>query len=322
MKKLFRNSVVFFILLLLITIIFDFFLSLNLKKAKGIIADEFSVWNAIYDGTINSELLIYGSSRAWVQIDPQILESTLKKRTYNLGVDGHNFWISYLRHLELLKYNKKPSYVIVSLDIFTLEKRIDLYNPEQFLPYMLFNENMKHYTQSYHGFNLLDYYLPLLRYTGNSSIVFQAIKSSVKSDAVTSGRKHGYIGMNKVWNEDLTAAQTKMNAYVPKIDSSAVKLFEQFIQECSQNKIKLIFVYTPEYIDGQRFTKNRDEVMAWFEHFSKKYQIPYLNYSDDIMCQQKEYFFNSEHLNKTGSAIFSKKLGEELLKINGLAIVN
>ncbi|MBE2208298.1 MAG: hypothetical protein IAE84_11975, partial [Saprospiraceae bacterium] len=74
------------------------------KKAPG----EFEVWNDIYNSNVNCDIAIYGSSRAWVHIDPKILSHILQLNVYNFGIDGHNFWLQYLRHIEFLKYNPKP----------------------------------------------------------------------------------------------------------------------------------------------------------------------------------------------------------------------
>ena len=100
----------------------DYLISNALKEDHGM-HGEYEVWNAIYENKIDSDIVIYGSSRAWVQINPEILETYLGKKTYNFGVDGHNFRIQYLRHLEYIKHNKKPRHIIVSVDAFTLQKR-------------------------------------------------------------------------------------------------------------------------------------------------------------------------------------------------------
>ena len=36
--------------------------------------------------------------------------------------------------LDILKYNKQPKFIILSVDIFSLQKRKDLFESNQFLP--------------------------------------------------------------------------------------------------------------------------------------------------------------------------------------------
>ena len=89
-------------------------------------------------------------------------------------------------------------------------------------------------------------------------------------------------------------------------------LFENFIKECKQNQIELIFVYTPEYIEGQKLFSNRTELMDFYKSISNHYSIPFYDYSADSLCYQKKYFYNASHLNQQGAEIFSRKLASDL----------
>jgi hypothetical protein len=285
---------------------------MNLKKSNNFAQKEFSTWNAIIDGKVNSDILIYGSSRAWVHFNSTMMSDSLLIPTYNLGIDGHNFWLQYLRHKMVLESNTKPKLIIVSVDMFTLQKVKNLYNLEQFLPYMLWNRNIKNATSSYEGFVSADYVIPLIRYYGKKKEIETAMRffSGHLSNPVS--RVKGYEGLNRIWNKDFNKAKSSMEGYKVKIDPESVLLFEKFIAECKLENIKLIFVYAPEYIEGQKFTKNRDEVFAIYKKYSNQYQIPFYDYSNDTICFQRNYFYNSVHLNKTGAELFSAKFIDTL----------
>ncbi len=89
-------------------------------------------------------------------------------------------------------------------------------------------------------------------------------------------------------------------------------LFNQFIKEIKEEDIDLIFVYGPEYIEGQDFVKNRNEIFSIYEEISNKEKIPFFNYSDDNMCFDKLLFYNSQHLNKKGANKFTEELIKDL----------
>lgn len=305
--KLFINKLIFFIIFLtIIMILADNFISTNLKKSNKY-SGEFEVWNDLYNSKINSELLIYGSSRAWVQIDPFILEDCLNLTTYNLGIDGHNFNLQYLRHLEYLKNNIPPKIIILSVDIFTLHQHENLYNYAQFLPYMLWNGNIKKFTSKYNGFTFIDYNIPLLRYRGKTGIMKTSFHL-YKEGKIAKLRNKGFKGMKKSWNEDFFKAKLKKKNYSISIDPKIVTLLEQFLIKCAEKEIKIIFIYSPEFIEGQSFVTNRNEIIDIYTKMAKKYNIDFLNYSSDSICLQKNFFYNSTHLNKIGSQIFSQKL--------------
>lgn len=305
-KFIFRSLVLGGVLFLLLYIA-DITISNFLKTTNGP-AGEYQVWNDIYQGNVNADLAIYGSSRAWVHISPAILKDSLGVNAYNFGLDGHSFWLQYLRNLEYQKYNRKPSNIILSLDVFTLSKNKDLYKYQQFFPYMLWNEDVKLYTESYNGFDNLEYTIPLIRYKGE----FKFFKKMFRKRLRDPLRTLGYMGNERRWDSVLEIKRAKNKSYTRRIDSASVNLLHQFIKECKADAINLIFVYTPEHITGQNFVRNRDDIMMLYENIASRNKIPFLDYSNDTLNFSKEYFYNASHLNKKGSQIFSKQLAQDL----------
>jgi len=70
----------------------------------------------------------------------------------------------------------------------------------------------------------------------------------------------------------------------------------------------VIFVYTPEYIEGQKFISNRNDVLGIVSRFSTKYDIPFYDFSNDSITFQRQYFYNTMHLNKAGAEKFTNGL--------------
>ncbi len=311
MKNFLTNILFFFIPILIVIYPLDYAMSYFLKQTNTY-PGEFEVWNDIYSSEANCDIAIYGSSRAWVHISPKILSDSLHKKVYNFGLDGHNFWLQYLRHLEFLKHNKKPETIILSVDIFSLEKEENLYQPDQFLPYMLWNSNFREYTSTYVGYDKMDYYIPLIRYSKKFSTLKLIIRNITKGKPSKRYREHGFLGMDREWSNDFDNAKAKMESYEIKTDLNTIALFERFIKECKDNDIELILVYTPEFIEGQKFTSNRDEVLQMYRDFSTKYSIKLYDYSADSISFNKTYFYNTGHLNKNGAELFSRDFAHKL----------
>jgi hypothetical protein len=309
MKRFIRNVTVFFLLTLLLAFAEDAFLSGVLKRSK---AGENSVWYDLYNGRINSKVVIYGASRAWVHFDPEIIQDSLHLSAYNLGIDGHNFWLQYFRHKILFEYNTRPKLIIQSVEAATLSKRPDLYNQEQFLPYMLNNSEMEEATRSYEGFTFFDYHIPMLRYYGHFEELKRAFLLFTKPSSNIPDRIRGYKGQDISWNDDFEKARKKMKSMIIKPDTATIRLFENFLQECVGKGIKVILVYSPEYIEGQMFTLDRARIVNLYKGFADKYKIPFYDYSNDSISFQKKYFYNSQHMNKEGAELFTKKLVSDI----------
>lgn len=305
MLKFLKSIILFSFLVIILAGLIDIAFSKELRKSCKF-AGEYEVWNDIYGGNLDNDIAIYGSSRAWTHFNPMIIERETEKTVYNFGIDGHNFWLQYLRHLEYLKYNKQPEYIVLSIDVFSLQKREDLFNYNQFLPYMLWNKDIYKYTLSYKGFRHLDHFIPLVRYYGKKRAK-EIILNSNSKDCTEPTRQKGFRGQKMSWSSDFEKAQKKSNFYKAKMDNASIALFERFIDECQNMGVKLILVYSPEYIEGQKYMINREEIINIFKDKSKKYSIPFLDYSKDTICMDKQFFFNATHLNEKGAELFTKK---------------
>lgn len=314
MRKFLLNALLFGLPILALLYPLDWLFSRTLAKSHSG-PGELEVWSDIYNQKINADLAIYGSSRAWVHFNPEILADSLRLKVYNFGMDGHNFWTQYLRHLEYIKNNPTPGAIILSVDVFSLQKRKDLYQYEQFMPYMLNNEAIRHYTHNYAGFSNADYRTPLLRFAGKQDALKEIAAILVKGEQSAHFRKNGFRGNPEKWNKDFEVALKKQQHYRIVADSNTVALFERFIRECRQAHTNLILVYAPEYVEGQKFVLNRDSILAYYRTTAKANNLPFLDYSDDPMSGNKEYFYNASHLNAVGADLFSAKLAGDLKRL-------
>lgn len=308
MKKFGLTLILFSIPLFILGGLGDYFINRALRKSNH---KYYIVWNDLVSGNLNSEVLVYGTSRARAHINSKILEDSLKLSAYNLGIDGYTFDMEYCRHRLVLEKNKKPSYIIQTLDYHMLGKIEDLYQYEQFYPYFD-NETVLKTIKTYKGLNGWDYHLPLVRYFGSTEEIFSAINILLRPSHNIGNRYKGFYNFNQSWTKEFEIAKKSNNTIVQKLDKESVILFEKFILETKKMKIPLIFVYTPEHIDGQHYVSNRRQIMSVYTYLAKKYNIPFIDYSNDSICFNREYFYNSEHLNLKGANIFSSKLASDL----------
>ncbi|MES2691185.1 MAG: hypothetical protein V4658_12325 [Bacteroidota bacterium] len=312
MTRFIKKTVFFIIPVVAFLCMADYGLSRILKTSN---LSENTVWRDVIDGNINANVAIYGSSRAWTILSPEIIGDTLHASVYNMGLDGHNLNLQLLRHTLYFKYNRKPKTIIHSIEIFTLQKRKDLYNPDQFLPYMLWDKSIREFTSGYEGYKTLDYYLPGARYYGKTTAMHNAYNVLAHPASNKPERIKGYQGIDEQWNDDFDNAQKQIEFYEAVLDTPTMIQFENYIKEITSSEINLVLVYAPEYIEGQKFIRNRQEIMNVFLTVSKKYNVPFIDYSNDQLCYDKAYFYNATHLNKKGSEIFSGRLASDVKKL-------
>jgi hypothetical protein len=83
MFKFIKESILLLTVLLITLYIADFVTTKGLKKNTS---NVYIDWNKIYDGEIDANLIINGSSISEVQISPIILDSILNVSSYNFGM--------------------------------------------------------------------------------------------------------------------------------------------------------------------------------------------------------------------------------------------
>lgn len=315
MRKFLLNILIFIIPILLSGYFIDCFISHHLKKSNSHAQKEYPNWNAIMDGKLDAEIVVYGSSRAWVHFDPTIMEDSLHQSVYNLGMDGHTFNLQYLRHVLALKYNPKPKLIIQSVDIGTLNQG-NLYNSDQFLPYMLWNKLFYDYMSKYEGFSYFDYKIPLIRYYGKLDALKITLKMIVSPKSNLIARVKGYEGQNKLWNNDFDKAKKTIKKYKVELDIPTLILFDNYLKECKEQHINVILVYSPYYIEGQKFIENQNQMINIYKALAKKYAFTFLDFTNDDICFDKKYFYNSSHMNIKGAELFTKKLCKQIKNIN------
>ena len=309
MKGFIQHIILFIALFVILSVGIDIWISHQLRKSKTYSAGEYAVWNDIFADRIHHDILIYGSSRAWVHFSPYIIDSITKLSTYNMGLDFQSFEVQYLRHTKIFKRHI-PKIVIFSLDVFSLERDTDIYNVEQFLPYMPDYDIWK-YTHRNKGFTIFDYWLPAIRYAGRRKEISLAI-SQIDSVQTKLYRNKGYKPIDAYWSKQVEEnLQKKKERYVV-IDSTLKMLFERCVAECIAKQVRVYFVYSPEHILGQKHIVNRDSILTIYSQIAKKYNVRFYDFSSDAMCLSTKYFYNASHLNSVGSELFSKKLADSL----------
>ena len=281
---------------------------------RGINKSEFGVWNNIVDGRINADILIAGSSRALTHYDSRIIEAITNKRTYNIGLNGSQTDMQNARIKTYLEHNKKPLLIIFNLDLFSFQvTQGGVYNPGQYIPYL----NQR---PLYHALKQIDpeiwksRYIPLYGYAVEDlrliwTFGLLSLLSSPKSEDHFQGFKPRYTK----WSEDF--ARFKKNN--PKgvrfgIETQGINEMEKLMNLCKNNKIPILLVYSPEYVEMQKITRNRKEIFKLFLELSNRFSTQLWDYSGSRISAKRINFYNSQHLNNIGANLFSLKVATRL----------
>ncbi|MGV3765566.1 MAG: hypothetical protein ACO1NW_05530 [Chitinophagaceae bacterium] len=308
MKQFLKKTSVFLFIVAAFATVTDLVVTNALQQVdKGDLAS----WNKIYNKQLDAEVLIYGSSRARVHFDPRVFKSELGVSAYNMGIDGHNFVMQKARHDAILRNNAPPKLIILSVDYYTLNKREDLFNPNQFLPYILQPE-IRDVTSHYVGLDIYDYYLPMARYIGHQGLVLEGFRSMLGKKLIAHETYNGFVPQFLQWDNKLETLIKEKKRYETIVDNRYLKLLRDFLIDCRNKGINVLMVYAPEYITGQQFVKGRENMMAVFNQLSGELKVPFWDFSTDPLSKDKSLFYNALHLNAKGADLFTSKFVQML----------
>ena len=286
-------------LLLLINVVLDFVFTQSLNKSRCNLYNE---WNHIIHDTIESDLVIIGSSRAWAQYDTRIIDSILSVNSYNLGINGGSVNRQFVKYKTYCHFQKKkPYFIIINFDYWS-DWEVIRFQREQYFPYLV-NPFMRSLIIEQEPFNIMERYIPMYRYYS------QGIVTLLQESRGIEKTYKGYNAHDLKWNGEEFA---KVESILFKPDKQLVDQFDCFLSDLRKDRTKVILVSSPIYSGVTKKTKNLSAFYDFRNYFSKKYNIPTLDYISDPICDDTTYFYNATHLNKKGAELFTKKLCHDL----------
>ncbi len=309
----FSKKVFFLFVLLIISLYaFAYMIDTGLQKSRNAY---FASWNDLYNSKINADLLIMGSSRAEFHISPKIIDSLLMLNSYNLGLSAWHFDMQYARFRMYLQHNRKPKYIIHNVDVYGFSKRADVADYLQFLPYIQ-DTILQNVTHNHKGeFDIYQRNIPLFKYKHQQKIAFEGFFGFMGCSDLydTTSKYKGYRGNDYAWNKDFESFKKRFPKGAKyRFDKEVKRQFEEYLAFCQRENIKVILVYAPEYYEVQPYYKNKSELLNLCQESVKKYNCQFLDYSNNPLCYNRTYFYNSQHLNRLGAELYSLDLGKKI----------
>lgn len=280
--------------------IFIFFvIMVSLDVVVGVLSD-YLVRNAKSGATQKSEyicektkedILIFGSSRAVYHYNPLIIQDSLNMTCYNCGHEGCGIITAYglLRALykhytpKIILYEVTPKYDCIEGDNTSFLGPLKLIysksDIEDIFENVSYNEKFK---------------MKSGMYRVNSKFI-QLVTENVMNRNPTI---QGFLSEDRHMNfEPKIVAPEKTENY----DSLKVSYLNKFVELCRSNGISLVFMVSPSY------KMTSDAELEYMMIFAEKNNIPFINYyCYKPITENKEFFYDGVHMNKTGADEYTK----------------
>ncbi len=302
--------VCFFGMIIILAFLMNMAISSGLRQIN---TSSFGAWNELMQGKINADIIISGSSRATYHYDPRTIEAATGLSAFNIGRVGTQTDVQVAVLRAYLEHNRKPKLVIHNLDAFSFVTSREIYDPALYVPYLRDNEIYRPLIEIDPNF-AKSRYLPLYGYVVED-MNFTWV-SGLKALAGSSPKQDFYLGFSprdEKWTDDFRHFKAgNPNGVKFAIEPAGIKALEELIDVCEKNGIPLVFVYSPEYRGMQEMTNNRAEIFAEFHTLASKHHVTLWDYSGWNYDGDQDFFYNSQHLNAKGAALFSEDVANRL----------
>lgn len=288
-----------------------------LSKGQSTYRNDYKKYREMFADSSKYDAVIFGSSRAYKNIDPLICDSLTGLSFYNAGVSGAKFYeISMIFSAYFEAHPSAPRFIIYNLDELNFSTDKKFFNPTLYFDFFC---NSK----IYNGFKGKQY--PVWLYKNIPFTRILEYNDDSRNDALK-----GFFG--HVNPEDITQkGYSKMVIdelkTMKKNAAGSIKLgtyknnscFDVIINFCSKNNVKIIFTISPVY---NNYYKNKitnyDDLVNDFQKYANDHNYPFWRFDTIPICNDSRHFTDDVHLNKSGTDVFTtllaKKISEYLVQ--------
>jgi hypothetical protein len=316
MKKFLLKVIITLSSFYVILYFLDYIVEEGIKNSNN---EEMPSWNQLFSGSINDDLVIMGSSRAYVHFDPKAIERLSGISTYNLGLNGSRFYSQKAKLDWYLKFNKKPKVLIWVVDLHSFELAEETMRIDKIIPYSHVEEVKDFFFRTGHYTKTLEL-IPFSRFTLISKQLFYTgLANSLLGYTSPTTVYKGYKKNTSNWNDDRLRSIKINNPDGLKInlDNKIIEDFKMTCQILKNLEIKVVLVFTPMHENGLSIYNNYENILQEIGQVAEDINVPFLNYSRSEINADTLNFYNAMHLNQTGvekfMPVFVRDL-EEILK--------
>lgn len=301
MKKLLVRLLILFLLVACFDLVYGVVCRYLIAHPKG---GSIYLDNYVCDST-QAEMLIFGSSKAQNQYDPDILEDTLGISVFNCGSHGMGIIYHYGRW-KIISQRYIPKVVVYEMlpivDFMVRDDNSIFINP------------LRPWYGKVEGIDSIFWKVdPTERY----KMFSKTYKYHSFFDYLTCYRSFGWYknGYSRPANSRLNpkyATQYDKN-FTYKLDTLKWYYTERFVREVS-SKTKLVMVSSPMYS-----FHNDHGGLTKIKELCKQYDVPVIDhFCDTAFVDNPELYIDMAHLNRDGSVKWSSLIASELKAYIGL----
>lgn len=276
----------------------------------------------LYDGRLDADVLLFGSSRMLTHVDPTVIEAATGLKAYNLGLDGTGLDQHLFTLAEAVRFNRAPRVVVLGIDVSSFADGVEP-PPGAFHPYALKvrSEIFRPYAmvsdEAYRLVNgtrpgpaetverlLYRHLLPSLAFRDRVLDVIAAARGRPREEGAGLRHVKGAILRPPRPGYRNTLEGPLAIAY----DAAQVDKLERVVEFCREHGLALVLVEMPWGFDIRAVAPNFAEIQARIEQAAARPCVGLVDLTADPDFRDPSLYIDAAHLDSRGAEAVSRKL--------------
>jgi dimeric dUTPase (all-alpha-NTP-PPase superfamily) len=310
-KKLYKVGI-FSVVTFLCLLSFSWLVDRGVKYSGD---EEFKKVNKIMTERIDPDIIAFGSSVGEKSFNSNIVSARTGLVSYNCCIDGTNFEQYKGLIEEYNKYSSKKSIVLLFESYFSLQQLQGISGIERFCAYL---DNPRVYGDLAGidpGLTWKSRYIPLYKNTVVDHTYYIAAFNGWRSYLLhrkAQDQLQGFLPKYSNWEADQDAVITNMRAFRITIDKKVVSDYVNTIRMLRRQGRQVVIVLPPVYERLYLEKTDFNPLRTTLDSVARVTGCTFMDFSVSAISHDKEYFYNTNHLNFKGSHLFSEQLGDSL----------
>jgi len=301
-------------LLISFIVVFSIVIALQPILEKGLHRfdlQKFEKLDEIILGKTPYDLVVFGSSRAYVHYHPGILDTLLHLNTFNAGSEGALYGETDVLLMQYLKHHPKPRVVLVNTDMAMFAYPDRIFNPTSYYPYLT-EPAVKEYLHKMDPFSKGISYLPFLAITRYDDYLRGNSIKGIFGKTASYSRFHykGYIESPETQIIDTLKSLPPSNQ--DSLYTEAFSFFSKWDSICRKQDIQFIAVFSPYHQFNYKSYPKQVSRRKIIKQGLREAGIEVLDMETPSFSGRIDYFSDAIHLNRKGARLFSSMLADSL----------
>lgn len=276
--------------------------------------DFFGKMNAAGNRSLKVDIILAGSSRVLVQVDPKIIDSITRLQSYNYGLNLIGIKSSYNLIHYALSAHPDARLVLLNIDynMFDIEK--DPYKDPFFYAYekdfpgkfVMANPKLDFFHRL-HIFDISMY---------DDMVKYAAIVGLASPHKALTGVYKGYFPDSSLNSFVVPPPSLMAHKTDASFTDQGMNILRQIITLCRQKQKKLVLVVAPypKQYAPEKYIANYSVIINKVKMTADSNKVPFFDYSDNFIAGDSTCFYDILHLNIKGAEIYSRLLGNDIRK--------